>query len=330
MKATIRNSWWLRTGALIAALGLPAACSTSLGESNLRKCHLVTNDKCQPGEMCVDPAAEHCVPADAKKLDEPCDKDEDCVATAVCGESNGKLACRTKCDFTNNKCGSGLECHKYSDQKTPDNLGYCAPPVCNPVFNTGCPTGEVCLSGYKPICGTSGTKTAGQACTKLSECGPKLTCANVANVGQVCSPLCDTEKKAPDNGCTTAQACVEIYDDDAEEYWPSAQGYCKNPCHPITDEGCGDKGACHGVSNSSKALCGAFGTVAIDDFCNKGSDCVKGATCVPLKNGKFKCKAKCDTTGKVGNKCPAGKSCFQLQDKETKEVLTNNLGACGP
>lgn len=320
-----------RTLLLSVFVGL-IACSASLGDSNLRKCDLVTNDKCQPGEMCVDPVGERCVPEGATAIGKDCTKDEDCVASAVCNEVNGVKLCAAKCDFKAPKCDPGLECHEHdAKNKTVDNLGFCAPPICNPVDNTGCPSGQDCLSGPKPLCGTAGTFKQDEECAKLEDCAGKLTCAKVANIGNRCSPLCNADPtiKPPKNGCTEKQTCIRLTDVN-DDPWPRNQGYCRNACQGVTDEGCSNEQSCIGTSNETLPQCALAGSVPVNDFCNKSSDCSKGSTCVPVAGGKFKCKLKCDTTGKEAKfVCKAGSTCIQLTDA-AKQPLPNNLGACNP
>lgn len=311
---------------LLATLG----CDTSLGQSEARKCDLVSNDRCEPGEMCVDATDEECVPAGAVAVDATCATDADCVATAVCASDGETKVCKTKCDYTASKCDSGLECHQHESVTTPDHLGYCAPPVCNPVANTGCGKDKVCMGGSKPRCADGGTAKDGEACSDNKDCAAQTTCIGST---KKCTKLCYASKNSPENLCGEKDTCIRLLDVNGDDL-PQDQGTCKKPCHSVTDEGCKATQACHGASSVTPPQCGPFGEVAVNDFCLKNSDCVKAAICVPLGNGKFKCKSKCDTGKNDGNSknpgCATDQICIVLKDSETGDGLPNKLGACGP
>ena len=322
-----------KLGAVVALvlIGILTGCDTSLGDSGARVCDLVTNDRCSPGQMCVSPGSEKCVPAGSTAIDGACKADEDCVANAVCSKEAHGNACKPKCDYTAAKCDTGLECHRHEVSTTPDHLGYCAPPICDPVANTGCESGKACLGGSIPKCGDAGAGKLGEACKDSKDCGPQLTCIGTE---KKCAKLCYAGKPTPSNLCTGNQTCNRLFDINGDEL-PKDQGMCKSPCHTVTDDGCKQTQACHGNSSTLTPQCGPFGTVAVDDFCTKGSDCVKGATCVPLQSGKFKCKTKCDSGKNDGSNnknpdCKPAQICIALKDSENGKALPNNLGACGP
>jgi hypothetical protein len=324
----LRNALPLATVALLVIS--IASCDTTLGTSDLRKCDLVSNDRCNPGEMCIDPNAEHCVAEGAVASDAVCTKTEDCVGTAICVSDGDEKVCKTKCDYKSSKCSVGLECFVAEPSETPDHLGYCAPPVCDPVANTGCQKGKACISGSAPKCGVPGTAKVDEACAVTKDCAANLTCVADA---KKCAKLCYASMSTPDNKCVGSESCVRLLDINLEDLTKD-QGACKKPCNSVTDEGCKDKFACHGNSSSIPPQCGAFGTSAVNEFCTKGSDCIKGATCVPVSGGKFKCKSKCSAAENDGAGknplCKPEQICIELKDSESQKSLPNNLGACGP
>ena len=114
----IERTWWAVVTTTAMVLGT-VSCSTNIGDAGIRKCNLVTNDRCNPGEMCIDAANERCVPEGVTALGATCTKDDDCEATAVCvGDADGKI-CKRKCSYKSSKCDAGLGTGPVARKYTP-------------------------------------------------------------------------------------------------------------------------------------------------------------------------------------------------------------------
>jgi|GEM_PF-3156710 len=311
------------TTLIFAVCGVLCGGCLEVSETEQRKCDLVSNDRCNVGEMCIGHKEERCVPEGTTAVGDACTKHDDCVGTAICASVDGVLQCATKCDFESPDCAAGRECFEFdAGFVTPDNLGFCRRPICNPVENSGCDAGQDCIGGSAPRCGKAGAKKDGEACGKHSDCAAKHVC-----VEKTCRSLCDASVKLGNKACGPEDKCSALLDT-TDNQLPRNQGLCSLiHCNALTDAGCAADKKCYAVS---KPICGVPGDAKVNEECKLVSDCSKGNICVPKSATAFICRPKCDLSHKNKDfSCNGKPSCCVLLKGSDGKALPNGTGACG-
>jgi hypothetical protein len=106
------------------------------------------------------------------------------------------------------------------------------------------------------------------------------------------------------------------------------------PADPIPDDGCSlmadsvcaDDLACYSAGPSGETLCLPPGAIAIGEFCEASSDCVRGASCHPSRREaqRKQCYELCEVQPTDDRStCPSGHSCDWLN-----ATGHQSLGAC--
>lgn len=186
---------------------------------------------------------------------------------------------------------------------------------CDPIANSGCPTGGKCtmLQNGQTLsvgCGSKGTKAAGDACTPVvttvgqtgDDCGNGLACFSVqgdasATCHQICSP------SGAGTACPTSFACGL--------YVPglTTVAFCQASCQPLEQSGCATTGqACYLADTG--AMCLPAGTKNPGDTCVQANDCRSGSTCL-TSGSSGTCFSFCSTTGGAPA-CTGGTTCNPL------------------
>jgi hypothetical protein len=304
---------------------------TGCFDPETRVCNIVTSAECSADESCIDPAfarcpesdktepdakkacvqpsAERCVAMGNAKAGEPCAKHAECGPNLFCiGTTVG--ICRQRCDHLLGGCKSSETCVDLMPRfNTPDDAGYCSPPICDPVNNTGCPEGETCLAGAVPICGQAGKKAVGQDCALTSDCVQQSFCLSTT---QKCTAACDTAKTGGEEaGCKADESCKAVPSDGAPV--PGNVGQCVPPCDVTTDQGCPEQGQCLKVEGKPPK-CYKAGATASGEVCFARGECVHGALCIQDSvNFKKICARKCDPSAPEKVPCGNGLECIDIE-----------------
>lgn len=316
--------------ALMSIAGL--LCQWGCFDPEVRICDFYTSAECGAGESCVDsafdrcpeaeqispdsskaciqPSAETCVAMGTGKAGSTCDRHTDCGPDMFCiGAQTG--ICRTRCNTLVGGCATGETCLDLLPPfNTPDDVGYCTPPVCDPVAQTGCKKDEACLAGPTPRCGKAGDKATGETCASTTECAPGGLCLSTT---KQCVASCDTTKIAGvAAGCKAEESCAQVTSDGK----PLAGnlGHCVPPCDITSDAGCPEEGTCLKVGDAPPK-CYKAGTTAAGNVCFATGDCVHGAHCIQdSANFKKYCAPKCDPTNPAKTPCGSGQKCWEIKD----------------
>ncbi|APR83652.1 Hypothetical protein A7982_09001 [Minicystis rosea] len=170
-------------------------CSTPGPDAVNQACGTTTGDVCQAGGACVGASATvgQCL--------EFCDGDADCA-------SFGGLCAIELLDGP-------------SSTTTIPGVTLCSP-GCNPLDNSGCPSGSKCDLGREQagqqrwfgVCTSGGTKTQGQSCNPdAADCAPMYTCIDPDSTGSVCLKYCNADLLT---GCSGAQSCYGLTDQQSQ------------------------------------------------------------------------------------------------------------------
>ncbi|MBU49846.1 MAG: hypothetical protein CL920_18890 [Deltaproteobacteria bacterium] len=176
-----------------------------------------SSPRCPPGYACRDDVS----PAVCHLQCDP-DKSNTCPAGRLCLTlSTGEGICvegtsvkkGETCD-TQKICEQGLIC-VLSSPPTGTCYQRCT------IDKTTCPTGEFCYLAHSQngacIPGSAGSKKAGEACTKTTECEVGTTCFQAfQQTDRTCATLCD-----PAHPCPTGKTCAQL------EGAPKDTGACK-------------------------------------------------------------------------------------------------------
>lgn len=117
-----------------------------------------------------------------------------------CGGSTGR--CYKFCE-TNDDCASGTTCNM-----SVGSIHLCSlpDPGCDPVKQTGCPSGLACYpSGSRTVCDCPGTAGTGVGCLLGATCLPGYQCVSLTGMSTdgTCQRLCRTSLD-----CGAASTCV--------------------------------------------------------------------------------------------------------------------------
>lgn len=188
--------------------------------------------------------------------------------------------------------------------------GVDAVPVitCDPIADTGCPTGEHCRLGEeaRTLCLAPETPAPG-GCT-VGSCSPGEACADVEGYLR-CRPICRLEAPA----CAGDSVCSHALD--------AEFGVCVAPCRPFPDDGVEDcpGGACAPILAAPFPVCVGLGPARLGDDCSE-TRCGRALACLSADDG-VSCRALCRTGEDA--LCPAPQRC-------TGEVAERGLGFCRP
>lgn len=173
-----------------------------------------------------------------------------CSSDDACGESDGGVTSRPRCDPRRHQC---VQCVSASDCKAGESCsaaGQCATP-CDP--SGGCPGGGTCCSGFcidtgtDPLnCGGCGMACAGGAglCCGSQCVGSATSAANCGGCGNACDTSHSLGASCPTNscvytGCASGRA-------DCNQAAPNLDGCecptpmcCGNACQPMHLNGIG-------------------------------------------------------------------------------------------
>lgn len=195
------------------------------------------------------------------------------------------------------------------------------PPFCDPVAQTGCPSGETCsliVAGSPPTprlyCAAAGPGALpeGGFCSSNSECSAGLNCVNLFSLdrtltgGNICDGLCRLETGA---GCRVDEVCTST------EMYPSLHGtgigFCVPRCNPYVPSSCQNGTACALDWNYPDKACEPAFRCAVmsapgqeGDFCGPDdigrTACEKGFTCYETSANFFHCVKPCQTNAACG------------------------------
>jgi hypothetical protein len=161
-------------------------CGKTGTDATNQACGTSATDLCAPGAVCVGASS---VSGQCLKF---CDGDADCSAFGGV------------CEVT-------LSSGPGSTTSIP-GVTLCAP-NCDPLHATGCPSGAACGLGLNQmdgvwfgVCGPSGTKTQGAACTVTApDCSPGYTCID-PGTGPSCLKFCN----ALVGTCPGGMTCIAL------------------------------------------------------------------------------------------------------------------------
>ncbi|MCB9738084.1 MAG: hypothetical protein H6747_02375 [Deltaproteobacteria bacterium] len=325
-RATRRIALW----AVIAA-GVPGCGFFQVSEEVVR-CNLVTQAECAADEACVAPNSPRCSKAGAVAVGAACVAYYDCVREAICVGSDTERFCRQRCDLAAPNCPTDEVCIAGTTEKNADGFGVCVALGCDPVAQTGCPSGQRCIPGPAPFCSAViGVAGEGVQCASNESCKTGMVCAQGATTDangkkiSTCIQVCDVSGTITTATCGDGYRCDALLDGEGFTL-PAQQGTCVlEHCNALTDFGCKDSEKCFAAS---KPVCGFPGNLALGDACEKVIDCGVGLICIQDSEGKRLCRAKCDTSGSEATfACPTGEVCVEIKDG-SGTPLPNNVGFC--
>jgi len=185
--------------------------TTDTGTCPESPCRLRPSCGCADGEKCSLDFAELsagnvvklCREAGSNDASDTCTADTDCRAGTVCSQlvgvgSTGTAMCYDFCNSQSDCSGAGSLCVQLSTAPTPGTCSH----SCNPMTNSGCPSGTAC----KPFSLTS----TGDS---LTDCG-----ADVGSGGH--GAYC-----ADDTGCRAGTICMDA---DGDTYGDTCLSICNN------------------------------------------------------------------------------------------------------
>ena len=129
--------------------------------------------------------------------------------------TNGEAWCARFCTQDSNCTGTGSRCLIDLENSNGDPLDVTVcTNACDPVTQSGCPTGMGCLpydaaTGDYTHCYYGGANALGQTCISDSECATGLVCVGPANGTATCKKQC---RVGSPTTCPTAQTCVGYSD----------------------------------------------------------------------------------------------------------------------
>lgn len=322
-----------RDGGVLLCMTATLACGLAgCFEPEVRVCNFVTSAECAAGESCIgpdsercpeaenvsastkaaclQPSAERCAAMGSGKAGQTCQKHTDCAVDMFCiGSSEG--TCRNRCHNFAGGCAKNETCvDVLPGLNTPDDVGYCLPPVCDPITNTGCKAGESCLPGVRPRCAPAGDKAIGETCDTTSECTERSFCLSST---KRCVGSCDVSKGSGEPaGCKAGETCKKVTSEGAD--LPEGFGRCVPPCDITSDAGCPEEGQCLKIGDSPPK-CYKAGSIEVGEVCYATGDCVHGAHCIQdIVNFKKVCAPKCDPADLAKVACNSGETCLTLKD----------------
>ena len=147
-----------------------------------------------------------------------CAADTECKDGYTCigdGQATHENYCARFCELDNHCLGVGSRCVNELTSSTtsmPLDVRVCSN-ACEPVAQSGCPTGMGCLpyeyaSGDFTDCEYMGTKLTGDACGSSRECSPGAVCVGSSTTPYTCRPLCIVGSPSP--CATTTQTCTGL------------------------------------------------------------------------------------------------------------------------
>lgn len=167
---------------------------------------------CHAGQACYPVAGEPtCLVEGTAGDGDVCGSTTYCAAALSCVVAAGDAygTCRPYCAAPSD-CAAGARC--LAAVARPPGVGFCEQ-VCDPLTNTGCPTGLGCYvagamtaDGMSVIawsCNVPGTRVAGAACLAPNDCAPTLACG-----GGSCRALCRPGDTC--DGGTTCTATITV------------------------------------------------------------------------------------------------------------------------
>ena len=148
----------------------------------------------------------HCAVDTACKAGYTCIGDEDAANPAWCARF---CLADGDCTGTGSRCLTGL----VDGNLDPINVTVCTN-ACNPVAQSGCPTGMGCIARHAAAgdftdCMYQGTTPDGGSCQTRADCMKGSTCLDIGGVG-VCREYCTV---GDDSTCPFDQSCVSLAND---------------------------------------------------------------------------------------------------------------------
>jgi hypothetical protein len=183
------------------------------------------------------------------------------------------------------------------------------PVSCDPVADTGCPSGEHCrLDGRgATLCLSPASPPEGAVCGSGS-CGAGEACVRVEG-HLACRPLCELD--AADGACEAGARCAYALTERI--------GVCVAPCDPFPGDGAEPcpGGTCAPVPDLPYPICVATGGARLDEPCTS-KRCARSLGCLSAADGT-RCRALCEP-GRDDH-CPSPLRCGG-------EVARADLGYC--
>lgn len=144
-----------------------------------------------------------CGPAGTNGDQVACTSDAQCVAGTVCADFGAGFKCHSLCNATKT-CPGTASCIGKTSTLTSKDPVLCIPTTSCDLLTQNCSSAaQACYpTQTSTTCAPAGSKTEGQACTAMNQCGKGLVCAGTGT----CYKLCDPNGGAPT--CTTG-TCVK-------------------------------------------------------------------------------------------------------------------------
>ena len=145
-------------------------------------------------------------------------------------------------------------------------------PVCHPIKNTGCPTGQHCVySGDLILCEDDGAHGVGEACDDGKGCKVGICLKPKAGESR-CAPFCTVDVQCASGSCNTLEGSKGKACD--------MGGTQLTPCDILAQD-CKEAGtACYATSHGFGCL--KAGIAAVGEACSDEDGCKKGVACTGL------------------------------------------------
>jgi hypothetical protein len=284
------------------------------------------------GTYCTNPVGN-------KNPGESCTKDDECKSDFCLSFSDGNVCfggCKTDID-----CKGGTECGivTFNVGTAKVELPTCVNPGLQCSGDADCKGTDVCVPTLNPdvpnsiitVCnGKVGSKTAGQLCTKDSECASNQ-CINLFEKGiDICWAACQADADCPAGLFCYPYMAYFLFDQDTpaqtdDKYWgvPGCAPYLGSfkPC--AADSDCGGNEFCHAYKNQTNTdidphCITSVGQLGPGANCTADSQC-KGSWCFDGGFSQF-CIGLCKTTAE----CAGGTSCQKV------DLILQDMGDANP
>lgn len=215
------------------------------------------------------------------------------LALVACGDddSSGNDAA-TSSDATSVFETSGNDVTSGSD-------GEVSTTPCDPIANSGCPTGQMCTfvgNDTAPSCVTAGVVELEQPCSSEAAC-KKGVCLNLNDTRSLCYAVCEANVDCDGGTCLQlSNASFDIC---------KIEGIYEN-CDLLAQDCEQGNKACYAVASEPEPICRVAGTAAIGQPCESAIACAKGGACVDEV-----CRELCDRAADPVD-CPTGYRCNEF------------------
>ena len=194
--------------------------------------------------------------------------------------------------------------------------------ICDPLCQTGCPTGQACLPNApftSTMCGCAGSTPAKATCSSAT-CRAGAACLGSAMCGTKCTKFCraDSDCGFPDLCAATAgsfSVCVDgmVMCDPTLPAASTSCGAAPNVCYVYIG------------ATSERGLCACPVGVGVDGTtCTSANACQAGFVCNPEGGPMGVCRRVCKLAGPSCPPFPLGRTCRSIAG------VSVTYGACAP